>query len=215
MSPPTAVITGASSGIGLALTEYLLARNWHVVMADLQAPPNLLNNTLFIATDISCWSSNASLFHQAYQWHSRLDFIALNAGIDDRDDIFNSISPTAPKEPSMKTFQTNLLGTYYGMKLAAHYLALASPASGKVRAGGKIVVTASAAGIYPLPNVPQYTATKHALIGLVRAMAPSSRSVDITINAVCPALVKTNLAPPGMLDSFGEEDFTPMRTIMR
>ncbi|KAK4636156.1 Short-chain dehydrogenase/reductase prx6 [Fulvia fulva] len=218
MAPPVALITGASSGIGLALTKHLLARDWNVVTADLHAPPETLGeDTLFIQTDISSWSSNVNLFHRAYNWHSRLDFVALNAGIDDRDDIFNSISSTqSPKQPNMATFRTNLLGTYYGIKLAAHYLSLFSPlSSGKSKPGGRIVITASAAGIYPLPNVPQYTATKHALIGLARAMAPAAREVNITINAVCPALVKTNLAPPGMLESFAEEEFTPMSTIIR
>lgn len=168
----------------------------------------------------------------------RLDFCALNAGIDDRDDIFKSIryrqsfkvhmsaSITHPflvlvetqtthqryafsifrrpfdfmpvshadaqmltqmQKPNMQTIDVDLIAPYYGCKLAAHYLSLDSTAAGKPKPGGKIVVTASAAGIYPAPFVPQYGMAKTGLVGLVRAFAPNARQVNITVNAVCPA----------------------------
>ena len=151
MAPPVAVITGGSSGIGLALTKYLLERGWAVVGLDLNPPKEQLDNTLFVACDVSSWDQQASAFQQAYAWQKRLDFVALNAGIDDRDDIFNSISGDAdhpPKEPNMKTFGVCFIGVYYGVNLAAHYLSLDTKAAGKPTSGGKIVVTASAAGIY-------------------------------------------------------------------
>jgi NAD(P)-dependent dehydrogenase (short-subunit alcohol dehydrogenase family) len=55
--------------------------------------------------DVSSWEQNAALFQQAYDWTGRLDFCALNAGIDDRDDIFKSLSKDPnrpPKKPNMK-----------------------------------------------------------------------------------------------------------------
>lgn len=108
-----------------------------------------------------------------------------------------------------------MIGPYYGCKLAAHYMSLDSTAAGKPKPGGKIVMTASAAGIYPAPFVPQYGMAKTGLVGLVRALAPNARQVDITVNAVCPALVRTNLPPPGLLEQFDASEFTPMTTIMR
>jgi len=218
MAPPVAIVTGASSGIGLALAKYLLERGWAVVRADVNEPKEQLENSIFIKTDISSWDQQAAMFQQAYEWRGRLDFFAANAGIDDRDDIFNSISSDStkpPKQPNMKIFDVNLIGTYYGIKLAAHYMTLDSKTAGKPKAGGKIVVTASAAGIYPLPSVPQYAATKHGLVGLVRSMGPVSAAVNIRINALCPALVATGLAPPGLLDSFNKDQLTPMSTMMQ
>lgn len=103
---PVAIVTGASSGIGLALTKHLLERNWNVVMADMNKAKEDLDNTLVVQTDISSWDQQASMFRQAYEWRGRLDFCALNAGIDDRDDIFHSISKDIskpPKEPNMRT----------------------------------------------------------------------------------------------------------------
>jgi 15-hydroxyprostaglandin dehydrogenase (NAD) len=216
MAPPVAIITGASSGIGLALTKYLLERKWSVVMGDENPQKEDLSNTLFIKTDVTSWDQQANLFQKGYEWQGRLDFFAANAGIDDRDDIFASItSENPPKQPNLKTFEVNLFGTYYGIKLAAHYFSLDSTKAGKPKPGGKIVVTSSAAGIYPMPVCPQYASSKHGLVGLVRSLAPVAMPVNIRINALCPALVKTGLAPPGLLDSFKEEQFTPMSTMLK
>ena len=187
-------------------------------MADIQPPKEKLDGTLFVKTDISSWDQQAVMFQQAYEWQSRLDFCALNAGIDDRDDIFNSISSDSskpPKQPNMKTLEIDLFGPYYGVKLGAHYMSLDSKAAGKPKVGGKVVITTSAAGIYPSPVTPQYGAAKHGLVGLVRSLGPVGSAVNIRVNAVCPALVPTNLAPPGLLEGFSEDQFTPMSTIMR
>lgn len=215
MAPPTAIVTGAGSGIGLALTKHLLSLKWAVGMLDLNPPKEELSNTLFIKTNIASWEQQAAAFKRIYEWNGRLDFAALNAGIDDRDDIFNSLSNQPPRQPNLLCFEVNLNGTYYGVKLAAHYMRLDSSAAGKAKPGGKIVCTASAAGIYPMFVAPQYGASKHALVGLVRSLAPDAAAKNIRINALCPALVATNLAPPGLLDSFKEEQFTPMTTMIR
>jgi 15-hydroxyprostaglandin dehydrogenase (NAD) len=143
----------------------------------------------------------------------------LNAGIDDRDDIFNSTSnhlDNPPAKPNMKTFEVNLFGPYYGVKLAAHYMALNKPMHGDSNGkGGRIVITASDAGLWALPAVPQYTATKHAVVGLVRALAASATEAGVSINAVAPALTPSNLAPAGLLESYPKEALTKMETLMR
>ncbi|KAK5013348.1 hypothetical protein LTR60_003914 [Cryomyces antarcticus] len=207
------VATGASSGIGLALPKHLLSRQWAVVTADINPPPaDLGPSTLFVPCDVSSWEQQAALFARAFAWHDRLDFAALNAGIDDRDDIFASIdTTTSPREPNMQTFQTNFIAPYYGIKLCAHYM------SRNAVPGGKIVVTASAAGLYALPAIPQYSATKHGLVGLTRSLAPLAdrRASNITLNALCPAMVATGLAPPGLTDGFPAEHTTPMLTLLR
>lgn len=100
--------------------------------------------------------------------------------------------------------------------MAAHYMALNEPLHGRSSGrGGRIVVTASDAGLWALPVVPQYTATKHALVGMVRALAPSAAEVGVSINAVAPALTPSNLAPPGLLENYPKEALTKMETLMK
>jgi NAD(P)-dependent dehydrogenase (short-subunit alcohol dehydrogenase family) len=68
MSIPVAVVTGAGSGTGLALTTHLLAKNYRVVMADIQNKhlgEELGENVLFVETDVSSWDAQAALFKQA------------------------------------------------------------------------------------------------------------------------------------------------------
>ena len=63
----------------------------------------------------------------------------------------------------------------------------------KTRGGGAIVATASLAGLISYSPDPVYAMTKHAVVGLVRALAPQLQSKGITINAICPGLVDTPL----------------------
>jgi NAD(P)-dependent dehydrogenase (short-subunit alcohol dehydrogenase family) len=80
---PVAIITGASSGIGEALTRHLLAKQWRVVMADINATKGqslaaeLGSNVAFFETDVSSWTSQVKLFEQAYERSgNRFDFLA-------------------------------------------------------------------------------------------------------------------------------------------
>ncbi|OAL40402.1 hypothetical protein AYO20_00138 [Fonsecaea nubica] len=220
MSPPIAIVTGGSSGIGAALVEYLHSLGWNVVIADIHHPKHSLPGTFYVHTDVSSWEQQAHMFKQAYDWGKRLDFCALNAGIDDRDDIFNTLSydmHKPPKKPNTDPFSVNVTGTYYGIKLAAHYMTVLNGAAGKSRPGGKIVVTGSGAGLVPSASNPQYTASKHALIGLVRALGKSDAALaaNVRINTVCPAIVDTGGLPLGFLDKLLPGQITPMSTVLR
>jgi 15-hydroxyprostaglandin dehydrogenase (NAD) len=208
-----ALITGGSSGIGLALATHLLKKDWSVVLADLAPPPQdgdlPAERTLYIRTDVSSFDEQVELFSKAFKWHGRLDFAALNAGIEDQDDIFATIDTTrTPTKPNMSTFDVDLAAVYYGIKLFAHYAAQ-NPVP-----GGKVVATASLAGLYPSPGLPQYAAAKHGVVGLVRSLAPAAAPHNITINTVCPALVVTNL-DPSLAQRFPERLRTDMSVVMK
>ena len=79
---------------------------------------------------------------------------------------------------------TNVDGVVFGVRELATRL---------MPAGGSIVVTASLAGLGPMPSDPIYALTKHALIGFVRSVAPQLEERGIRINAVCPGIVDTPL----------------------
>lgn len=90
------------------------------------------------------------------------------------------------------------------------------PGDAKPKPGGKIAVTASGGGLFPIPPIPQYTASKHALVGLVRALGGGAADrANIRINAICPAIVDTAALPTGLIDRLPGGQVTPMSTILR
>jgi NAD(P)-dependent dehydrogenase (short-subunit alcohol dehydrogenase family) len=162
-----------------------------------------------VQANVASWEDQVRLFETAFKWQNRLDLAVLNAGIDDRDDIFHTIdADNPPKKPNMTPFAINLTGVYYGIKLFAHY------ASKSAKPGGKIIVTASMAGFYANPGIPQYVATKHGVIGLVRSLALGAHLAGFTVNAVCPGVVSTALPPGPLMQKLRPEWLTPMERVI-
>ena len=85
---------------------------------------------------------------------------------------------------------------------------------------GRYAVTASSAGLYGVPDLPLYSATKFGCVGLVRSLGTDRRAQreDMTFNAICPGWVETGLTPPHMVKLFRKnwpEIITPMSTVMK
>jgi NAD(P)-dependent dehydrogenase (short-subunit alcohol dehydrogenase family) len=83
-----------------------------------------------------------------------------------------------------RILRANLEGVVYGTRELAARL---------MPAGGSIVATASLAGLTGMPGDPAYTATKHAVVGWVRAAAPALAERGIRLNALCPGFTDTPL----------------------
>ncbi|KKY14275.1 putative 15-hydroxyprostaglandin dehydrogenase (nad(+)) [Diplodia seriata] len=220
MSKPVAIVTGAASGIGLAVSKHLLTKGYRVVMADVNATEGeriaseLGDDALFHKADVSVYSEQAALFQKAFTWgDGRLDFLAANAGIDDRQSLYETDESLdedgIPKPLNLKTVDVDLLAVFQGVWLFKHY-ARRNPGR-----GGKIVITSSAAGFYFMDSNPQYCAAKHGLVGLTRSCGPVFLKENITVNCICPAFVPTNLCPPHMLGKFPKEHITPMTTVLK
>ena len=152
MSHPVGIVTGGASGIGLAITRHLLSLGYKVVIADLndasgeRLSSELGPNVLYQHTDVSSFSQQRALFDLAFKWGgNRLDFLAANAGIADRQSLYETEEKLdedgLPLELNLKTVQVILDAALQGIWLFKFYAR-----KNKVP-GGKVVITASAAGL--------------------------------------------------------------------
>ena len=166
MPTKVAIVTGAASGIGLALSRNLVSKGWKVAMGDInqqtgeQLASELGSAVIFQKTDVSDWNQLAALFKKTWSMWDRIDAYAANAGIDDRESLYGPTSLSdndEPSKPNLVTVDVNFVSVIYGVRLAIHYF------HKNVVKGGKIVVTSSSGGLYAMPLLPQYTACKHAV----------------------------------------------------
>ncbi|OAL38988.1 hypothetical protein AYO20_01739 [Fonsecaea nubica] len=240
----TAIVTGGCSGIGLGLVKHLLSQpDWRVVIADIRADayPAIAGDLggdsirhVFVATDVGSWESQAALFREAFAWSGgRIDFLAANAGVAEKEHIALANPAAAdyeadePSKPPMLCTQVNQIGVFYGLKLFIHYsrrtarglLKTSSLSQSAVAAAGynpKMVITSSCAGLYPFSVAPEYCATKHAVLGLTRAVGRLLYETDnIAVNCINPAYVETGLSPASVTAGWPREYITPVSTMVR
>jgi NAD(P)-dependent dehydrogenase (short-subunit alcohol dehydrogenase family) len=114
------------------------------------------------------------------------DFAFLNAGVGgDSEDL----------EGYRRMVGANVDGVVFGVRRMEQIM----------EPGGTIVATASLAGLVPMPLDPIYTLTKHAVVGYVRAIAPSLAERGLRINAVCPGFAETAIITPELRQWVGEQ----------
>jgi NAD(P)-dependent dehydrogenase (short-subunit alcohol dehydrogenase family) len=171
-----AVVTGAVSGIGLAVAERFRAAGAIVVGIDRMPAERS------IAADVSDESSLAAAFDAVVAEHGRLDIVVNNAGIQPLGVDFANLTPALLE----RTFAVNVHGVALGIKHAARLM----------HAGGRIVNTGSFVGTIGVPHGTAYAASKAAVIHLTRCAAVELAPRAITVNCVCPGTVAT----PAVLD---------------
>ncbi|KAK4575032.1 hypothetical protein LTR86_000882 [Recurvomyces mirabilis] len=211
-----AIVTGASSGMGEAITRELVSRGWHVAMADIR-PNDALSrefgsNATFHETNVASYDSQASLFSSVFKAKGRLDALCANAGIGDRSSLYilNHRGKTdIPPAPDMTCTEVNWKGFVYGVQLAIHFMRQ-NPVP-----GGVIVATASIAAVHPHPSYAEYNGTKAAVLNFVRGSAGVLKvKENVRLNCVLPGIVPTNIIPPQFLAVVDKADLTPVSTIV-
>lgn len=183
-----ALVTGGASGIGLATATRLHSEGASLVVADLdvEAGERIANELegRFVRADVGRPEDWAAVVAAAEDAFGGLDIAYLNAGVTTGEGDITAVTDAQVR----RVFGANVDGVVFGARAVV-------PALAK-RGGGAIVATASLAGIIAFAPDPLYTATKHAVVGLVRSLAPQLEPKHIRINAVCPGIVDTPLVGP-------------------
>jgi NAD(P)-dependent dehydrogenase (short-subunit alcohol dehydrogenase family) len=183
-SPPrTAIVTGASSGIGRACALALLQDGWHVALlgrraegldetAALSGAPR--EQTLVLPTDVSDAASVAVAFDSVRDQWGRLDLLFNNAGV-----FTPSATPDAMQLDDWHTsVNTNLNGAFYCLRAAFTMMREQSPQ------GGRIINNGSISAHAPRPGSMGYTATKHAITGMTKTAALDGRAFNIAVGQI-------------------------------
>ena len=183
-----ALVTGGASGIGAATCELLAAAGAQVVVADVDrergtAVAERLGGH-FVLADVADPGANAGAVAFAVERCGGLDLVHLNAGV--------STGCGVGEDFDLALYRRAVAINLDGVVLGTH---AALPAL-RERGGGAIVATASMAGLIGMPMDAVYTATKHAVVGLARALGPALAAEGIRFNAVCPAFAETPIVEP-------------------
>lgn len=186
--PPVALVTGGAGGLGRAFARRLAARGHAVVVADLDADGAAEVAAevggIPVRADVSRPEDTVAAVRLAVAEHGRLDVVALNAGISSG---LGALDPL-DLEAYQRIVGVNQDAVVYGVDAALPALRAAG--------GGKVVVTASLAGLVPMPADPLYTLTKTAVVGYVRALGHPLAQVGVTITALCPGFADTAILGP-------------------
>ncbi len=180
-----ALVTGASRGIGAAIAASLTRAGATVTAlgrseASLSALMARGDARGFVLADVTDAAAMAKACEEAAASHGPVDILIANAGGGD----------SAPfHKTGADMFRRMMDLNFMGVVHAAH----AVLPSMLARGDGRIVAIASVAGLRGYPYVSAYVAAKHAVIGLVRSLALETATRGVTINAVCPGYVDTDL----------------------
>ncbi len=193
-----AVVTGSTSGIGLALARAVAAAGGDVVLNGLGDPAEIER----IRADLAASSGRRVLYHPADMTDGeqiadmvafarfelgRLDILVNNAGIQHVESVENF-----PVDQWEKIIAINLSSAFYATRAAIPIM--------KAQGRGRIVNMASAHGLVASPFKSAYVAAKHGIIGLTKTVALELARDNITCNAICPGFVETPIVAKQIAD---------------
>jgi 3-oxoacyl-[acyl-carrier protein] reductase len=208
MSRKTAMITGASRGIGKACAMALGAAGHRVILAARSverleevavAVRSAGTEAFVVQLDLSDRDSITTAFKKASQEFGRIDILVNNAGIT-KDGLAVRMKPNDWE----LVLNTNLTGAFYAIQQVL---------PGMMREQwGRVVNISSVVGEMGNPGQANYVASKAGLIGLTKSLAKEVGSRNITINAVAPGFIETDMTgvlPPELKEKMIAE--TPLR----
>ena len=207
----TAVVTGSTSGIGLAYARAFAAEGAAVVingfgdadviedvragLAEASGAP-----ALYDPADMARGDEVAGLVERAVADTGRIDILVNNAGVQ-------HVSPVAdfPPEKWDAIIAVNLSSAFHAIRAAVPHM--------RARGWGRIISTASAHSTVASPNKSAYVAAKHGLVGLTKAVALETARDGITVNCLSPGYVWTPLVENQIPDTMRARGLSRERVI--
>jgi NAD(P)-dependent dehydrogenase (short-subunit alcohol dehydrogenase family) len=185
----TMLVTGASSGIGCATVERLLAEGATVVGADIGEAPHVGAETgrfIFVNTDVRDDEAVTEAVSAAVEVGGRLDGLVHSAGVP-------GSGPVHQLEQAEwdRVVSTNLTGTFVVAKAALAQMVPQDPVDGE---RGAIVTVASVAGLAAFGALAPYNAAKAGIVLLTRTLAIDYGPSGIRANVMCPGVIATPMS---------------------
>lgn len=177
-SGKTAVVTGASSGIGRATAEILARAGFTVFGTSRKASNQSSNGVSMLACDVTDDASVASLVSTVLGKTGRIDLLVNNAGIG----LLGGAEESSVSQ-SQALFDVNL----FGVMRMTHAVLPVMRRLGE----GRIVNIGSILGVVPAPYSAHYSAVKHALEGYSESLDHEVRAFNIRVSIIEPAYVRT------------------------
>lgn len=189
----SAIITGASNGIGRASALLFAREGARLVLADINEDnlrlvqeeiKSMGGEVIIRKTDVSSEDEIKALINLALETFTNIDILVNNAGISGGlDNLENQRS-----EEWHQVFDINVMGPVYATKHIIGHM--------KERRSGSIINIASVAGILSGAGGNAYSASKAALINFTRTSACEVGGSNVRINAICPGLIETGMTLP-------------------
>lgn len=181
---PVAVVTGAGTGIGRAVSLSLLQAGYSVALAGRRSEPLQavvaeakalgFERALAVATDVSKPDSVTALFERTRQQFGRVDVLFNNAGVGLPAGGFDELT----FEQWQNVVNINLTGSFLCAQAAFRVMKAQSPQ------GGRIINNGSISAHAPRPNSAPYTSTKHAITGLTKSISLDGRAFNIACGQI-------------------------------
>lgn len=185
LSDKICVVTGGAGGIGSATVQRLAAEGATVIIADIpqmddRAKPLLSDKVSFMGADLTDETARKQLLDDIKAKHGRIDVLINNAGIT--------------RDKTLKNMPEHYWDQVIAINLTA-VIALTEEAleMGLIPDGGRIIGTSSISGIAGNFGQTNYTATKAALIGYAASKSKELKAKGITINAIAPGYIETEM----------------------